>query len=113
MTKHLRQWVPIILLNIIVAVAFLIITKKVYQTLFFEFVFFLSFYLKNIHRQVPSVISEDEDIVINGVFRVLRTSKSEFVSLQYKKDMLAKVMDWDLLIVNMSSKNVAIYVRHS
>lgn len=104
---------PVIVLNIILAVTYLVLTRKIHQVLFFELIFFVSFYLKTIKDYPKPVVADGDEVIIRGVFRVFRTNKSNIASIQYKKDMLAKIMDWDLLVVNMGSKITTIYVPQS
>ena len=112
--KLKKNWL-ILLINIVILSLYVIKIGFTLTLIAFELIFIILFYLKIIKQSSSqsSVTAKDGKLIVNGVFHRFEVEQHSICGVRYKRDLLAKVFDWDLMIIETSLRKTHIYIRRN
>jgi uncharacterized protein YhhL (DUF1145 family) len=109
--KIKNNWL-VILINLVIAFMYIYFIGFNPVVLIVETVFLIGFYFKILKgASSTSVTTKDGKLIVNGVFHNLEIEQEKVADLKFKRNLLANIFDWDLMIIKTQHSSTRIYVR--
>ena len=111
--KIKNNWL-IILINLLILSLYIVTIGFTHLILIVEAAFLLGFYFKILRNSTSSTVTTKEGmLLVKGVFHNLRMEQKLVSEVKFKRNLLANIFDWDLMIIKTQLTSVHIYVRRS
>lgn len=109
--KIKNNWL-VILINLLIAFMYIYFIGFNPVVLIVETVFLIGFYFKILKGSSnKSITTKDGMLIVNGVFHNLEIEQEKVFELKFRRNLLANIFDWDLIIIKTEHTSTGIYVR--
>ncbi len=114
MIEKIKNTWLIILINVLIVSLYIGVIGFTPVILVVEAVFLIGFYFKILRGpRNKSVTTKDGMLIVKGVFHNFEIEQEKIADVKYKRNLLANIFDWDVMIIKTHLTNTRIYVRRS
>lgn len=114
MIKNMKNNWLIIVINLLILSLYVVTIGFTPLVLIVEAVFMLGFYFKILKASSSSNVTANEGmLLVKGVFQTFTIEQKLVSEVTFKRNLLANIFDWDLMIIKTQLTSKSIYVRRS